>query len=1138
MRIRSLTTRMLFGALCCGVIAALPVNAFPQETPATEVADDSQPETSPAEEPTPDAEPNPAADWERLIYLPYKNLKQVFEKETATVFMPYSQYLKLWAGKTIPDDDSEKPPIEAVISRADYRGKVVNDLVKIEAVFTMQVLGKPWAEVPLKFGDAAVGKMTASNERILLRGTGEGTYALLLPEKGEHTVTLELVSRIRTSPDGRSFSLQCPTVGITNFDLEIPAADQTVEVTPHLVSTPIKSEGNLTRVQAGLGATKTISARWHPRVSSAPEMDLLASVENQLDIRVADGLIHTHAALAYKVLRGNLDQVRIAVPTGHRILDVSSPALKGWKAAKEQSGQVITVDLLPGKSRTITIEVHTERPVPDDIFSLAGIDPDGVNHGIHARGAVRESGLISVNHAADITLPIETQTGLTRIESAEIPKAMRRPGGMYFKFYTRDFDFQLRAKPVEPRITAVQNTRLEFRDDELHVDTSTIYTVERAGVFELRYQLPENFKVATVHCEQMEKYTVTEDTQELVVALSQKNMGQIYVVISGNVDFQAGKEKTELKLPVLTPIGTTRETGTVAVFAPEAIEIVTEEDAVIAAQPIRPRNIHPVPNMRLTAVWAYTQRPMEITVTTLRKPTRLTASVGTQVNIKQELVEVNALLHFDIQYAGIDTFVFAVPESVEDVQIENVDSGNGTAIKQRSRADEAEEGWVTWTVAMQRDVTGSQQFRIKYDLKPETEGTTATVLIEPPRILDVPANTSRGTAAVSPARVYGEVAVNKDRALSVAAATETLEAIDVRELKLLDQNTDLAYRYFKQPVEVQLTASKHEIQEVVETVVPRALIEAVTSTDAGTTYRCRYKITSSERQRLSIDLPAEAELLGVTVAGKRGSLERNAAGSPPAGWESYFVNVAREGSSEKPFHLMVLFRVERVNATFPQWGGPLSIDIPRIGGSNAVPVQQLRVAAWVPDEYALVGSPEQFSNDRQAFPNWNPAAIASTDNPNDLNTWIGGDSAGLFEFPISGHAYSYTNLGGTDRFTVTYWRSAMYMVVISGALFLVALLLSRTSWHNKLSVLVIGGFVLALLAVRFPNLAVHAFSSALLGIIAMAVLWCVHSLFRLRPHLPIGENVSQLAQPVSVATVVPPPGVFADWNANFRKRRD
>ncbi len=1123
MSIRPLVTRMFIGSVCCCALIGFPAAAFAES-----------PETEPA---AAEAKPLTADDWERLIYLPYKNLKQVFEKETATVFMPYSQFLKLWSGKA-PDPDADHPPVAAVISRADYRGRVVKDLVKIEAVLTVQVLGKPWAEVPLHFGDAAVGKMTASHEKILLRGTGEGTYALLLPEKGEHTVTLELVSRIRTSPDGRSFALECPPVGITNFELEIPAADQTVEITPHLVSTPVDAEGNSTRVTAGLGATKTIAARWHPRVSSAPEMDLLASVENQTEIRVADGLIHTHASLAYKILRGKLDQVRISVPDGHRILDVASPALKGWQAAKEQSGQVITVDLLPGNSRTITIDVHTERPVPDDSFALAGIDGDGVNHGIHARGAVRESGLIAVNHASDITLPIETQTGLVRIESSEIPESLRRPGGMYFKFYTRDFDFRVRAKPVEPRIVAAQYTRLEFRDDELHLDATSTFSVERAGVFELRFQLPENFKVENVVCDEMEKYSVADDAQELVVALAQKSLGETQVAVSGNVDFQAGKEKTQLKLPVLQPLGVTRETGTVAVFAPDAIEIITEEDAVIAAQPIRPRNVQGVHNMRLTSVWAYTRRPMQITVTTVRKPTRLAASVGTRVDVKQELVEVNSLVQYDIQYAGIDTFVMAVPEAVEDVQIEQVDSGNGTAIKQRSRAEQAVDGWVTWTVVMQREVSGTQQFRVKYDIKPDETDETATVLIKPLRVLDIPANEARGTAAITPARVYGEVAVNKDRALSVSAATETMEVIDVRELKLLDQNANLAYRYFKQPVEVQLTAAKHEIQEVVETVVPRALIETVATDNASLTYRCRYKITSSERQRLSLDLPEGAELLGVTVAGKRGSLERNAGGTPRAGWESYFVNVAREGSSDQPFDLMVLFRLDKSTATFPQWGGTFSIDIPRIGGADAVPVQQLRVAAWVPDEYALVGSPDEFTNDRQAWPDWNQAAIASTENPAGLDNWIGGNSAGLFEFPIAGHAYTFTNLGGTDRFAVTYWRSSMYMVVISGAFFLVALLLARTSWHNKLSVLVIVGFVMALLAVRFPNLAVHVLSAALPGIIAMAVLWCVHSLFRLRPHLPLTESVSAFSQPAAVAAVVPPPGVFSDWNSHYHKGRD
>jgi len=1112
-------TRVLPVWICMWFLAISPPDVHAQESESSDA-----PAT---EEPQPDTKPE--TDWERLIYLPYKNLQKVFERESATVFMPYSQFLKMWGEKALDPADPDSPPVAAVISRADYSGKVEKDLAKITAKFTVQALGKPWAEIPLQFGDAAVGKMTASHEKILLRGTGEGSYALLFPEKGEHTVTLELVTRIRTSPDGRSFTLRCPPVGITNVELEIPAADQTVEITPHLVSTPVESEGNVTKVKAGLGATQTITARWHPRVSSAPEMELLASVENTIDIRVADGLIHTHASLAYQVLRGKLDQVRISVPAGQRILDVSAPALKGWQAEKVQDGQVITVDLLPGNSKRIVIDVHTERAVPDGPFSLAGIDSDSINHGIHARGAVREHGVIAVHHAAEITLPIETQTGLVRIESSEIPENLRRDGGMFFKFYTRDFDFRVQAKPVQPRVVVEQLSQFEFRDDEVHLTADLAYTIERAGLFELRYELPDGFKVDAVYSKAMEKYTVADTTGELVVALTGKTLGAIFVRVSGHVDFRTGQEKTEFKLPVLTPMGVTRETGVVNLFAPEAIELITTEDAVIAAQPIRPQKVRPVANMRLASSWAYTRRPMEITVTTLRKPTRLTAAVGTDVEVKQELTEVVTTLNYDIQYAGMDTFVFAVPEAVADVQIDQIGSA-GTAIKQRSRAQEAVDGWVTWTVVMQRDVKGKQQFRVKYDLKPERDDAGTEVLIEPIRVLETPANETRGTNAVAPARVYGEVAIGKERSLSVSAATTTLEAIDVRELQLMSSDANLAYRYYKQPVDVRLTASKHEIQEVVETVVARALIEAVVTEDASTTYRCRYKIISSERQRLSIQLPEDAELLGVMVAGKRGTLERDNSAKPPSGWQSFFVNVAREGRSEDPFYLMVLFRLEHSATAFPEWGGSLSLEIPYLGGEAPAPVQQLKVAIWTPDEYSLVGKPDQFTNDRYAEVSWTPTTIASTEKVNAFDGWIGGESVGLFEFPIAGHGYGYSNLGGARNLTVTYWRSSIYTIVISGALFLVALLLSRTTWHNKLSVVVVAGFVMALLAVRYPNLAVHVVSAALPGIVVMALIWLVHSLFRLRPHLTEHKELAPLSFTKPAAAVVPPPGVFNDFN--------
>lgn len=1074
------------------------------------------------------------SEWERLIYVPYKNLKQVFEKETATVFMPYAEFLKLWGNRGAGGNKTGQPPVGAVISRADYVGTVVKDLAHVKATFTVRVLGKPWAEIPLSFGDAAVGKMTASHESILLRGTGEGTYSLLLPESGEHTVTLELVSRIRTSPDGRSFSLQCPPVGITNFELTVPAADQTVEITPHLVSTPIKTEGNTTRVEAGLGATKQISARWFPRVSTAPEMDLLASVENTIDIRVADGLIHSHASLVYKILRGRLDQVRIVVPSDHRILDVAAPSLKGWQAAKDQAGQIITVELLPGKARTITVDVHTERPVPDATFSLAGVDPNGKVHGIHTMGAVRESGVIAVGHTSDITLPIEKQTGLVRIESTEIPEALRRRNGKFFKFYTHDFELTAVAKPVEPRIVATQQTRFEFRDDELHLDATIGYEVERAGIFELRYRLPEGFTVETVESESMDKWSVAAESNELVVALNRKTLGQFVIEISGHVDFRAGREETKLKLPLLVPQGVARETGTIQIFAPEAIEVITADDDVIAAQPIRPRNVSTPRNMRLTSAWSYSRQPVEITVTTLRKPTRLTASVGTKVDVKQELVEVNAILDYRVQYAGIDTFVFAVPESVGDVQIEQLDAGSGTAIKQRSKAEEADEGWVAWTVVMQHNVMGHQKFSVKYDLKPEQADEKSAVTIEPPRVLPTPANEKQGTLEIVPARIYGEVAVMKDRALTIDAATETLEPIDVRELKSLPHDANLAYRYFKQPVQVALTAAKHEIQEVVETVVSRALIEAVVSEDEPWTYRCRFRITSSQRQRLSLSLPAHAELLGMMVAGKKGVLERDTTTDPQPGWDAYFVNVARTGGSDEPFGLTVVFRVE--SGALKNWGGSLSAQIPRIGGPEAtVPVQQLRVAVWVPDDFSLVGTPKRFSNDRDPILTWSLADVSSARNTQTSEKWIGEGTAGLFEFPTAGRAYTYKNLGGTANLTVTYWRSSIYTLVISGTVFIVSLLLRRTTWHNKLSVLVIAAFAVAIAGVRWPDVVMHAVSAALPGIAAMFVIWFVHGLFQIRPHHPHIEEAKTALFPMSVAAVVPPPGIFKAQRDTFER---
>ena len=137
--------------------------------------------------------------------LPYRELRSVFEKQKATVFMPYDEYLKLIAKDSMPKPG--QPPVAAVISAATYRTTIDRDVARIEAEYTVRVLGQAWSELPVKFGNAAVGEVTseligdAKADKILLRASGDGTYSLLFPTPGEYKVKIQLGSSSDTSSE-------------------------------------------------------------------------------------------------------------------------------------------------------------------------------------------------------------------------------------------------------------------------------------------------------------------------------------------------------------------------------------------------------------------------------------------------------------------------------------------------------------------------------------------------------------------------------------------------------------------------------------------------------------------------------------------------------------------------------------------------------------------------------------------------------------------------------------------------------------------------------------------------------------------------------------------------------------------------
>lgn len=1069
-----------------------------------------------------------SAPDEQLIYVPYAELREVFEKHGAAVFLPFQEYLSLWE-KAWPQRGRapEAPPVGGVISTAQYTAKVEKDLVRVQATYTVQVLKAGWVEIPVAFGEAAIGSVQGEPETVLLRGTGNGTYALLFSKPGEQKVTLELTARVRTAPEGRSFELQIPNVGITSFELTIPEADQSIELQPKLLQEVKGDTPQTTQLVARLGSTDRVTARWHPRVGTKPDMELLASATNATLISIEDGLIHADAYFQIEVLRGQLEQVQVAVPKGQRILDVTSAArLKEWTVAEEENRQIVTATFLSRQSGRIPLEIHTEWALTAEPFEAAGLSEEGAR-GIHLVNVLRESGQIALRAATDLVLNVTQQMGLARIDESEVDARIKRPGAAYFKFYSPQCRLMATAKPVEPRITVEQQADVVITSQQLRLQTQLQYLIERAGLFELSLKIPAGLTVETVQCDGLKQYDVSSDGAVLTISLRESRQGTlpVSVLLVRPRDPQASTE--EFPIPLLEPVGAEVETGKVRILAPETLEVVTDPAGIVGFQPDPSPSNGSRGTNRLVSAWTFTRRPVALPARTSLRPTRLTAVVATTVDVQPGQQRVASLLTYQVEFAGLDTFRFEVPEAVSSTLQIELASGNVPPIREKSPGA-AVEGWVPWTVKLQREATGAVRFRLTYDVAPATaadKSETATIAVV--RALDpfVEVDGSPAQRSIKIARITGEVTVRKDRALSVAttATGGDVEAIDVRELAELPSDGFMAYRYFQQPVELGLKASKFEVQGVLETVASRGLVEVVLDRSGIALTRARYRLQSSERQRLRIDLPKGIEPLGAELDGRSIPLEKNPDAKPLDGWDAFYVNVARTKASDEAFYLTVQYRMTLAPSPFQTYGGKLQLRLPSVGGSNAaVPVQQLRVVLWSPEEFSFVGTPNHFEQYRN--PVWRAAMFNQRPQTSveEHQAWIGAATGGLFDFPTEGTPHVYTNLGGRVRIETQWWHLPFYTWIVSGALVVIAVILRNTSWENKLTLGIVGVFLASAYALSDADLIWNGLLVARYGLLALLALWVVHAMFRRGPR----SRSSSKPPGTPPAAVIPPPGVF------------
>ncbi|MFK7778820.1 MAG: hypothetical protein QM501_12000, partial [Gimesia sp.] len=586
-------------------------------------------------------------------------------------------------------------------------------------------------------------------------------------------------------------------------------------------------------------------------------------------------------------------------------------------------------------------------------------------------------------------------------------------------------------------------------------------------------------------------------------------------------------------------------------------------------------------NMSLASLWDYNRRPVTIPVQIRIKPTRLVADVATTVEIKEQIAEVTTRVNYQVQYAGIDTFRFAVPEAIADlIQIRSLSTAPTPSIKQKRRSEKAVDGWVIWTVTTQRNVQGPYSLEVRYDITPGMSASVSTpaskeggqdakgdkeeakvtdekkkveevesgqlslkkIILQPLKVLGLEkTDDDLRSRSVPLSRVYGEISIRKSKTLSVSTSQldEQLDPIDIRELKNLPQEGFLAYRYFSQPVTLELISTRHKIQEVVETIILKSLVEVVVSKEGRSTYRCRYLMKSSERQQLKVALPKGMEPLSVTVAGHPVPLEKDEQSQSESGWSSYFINVARDQASDQTFLISLLF-TKPVPQITDSWAGKLKLPLPRFGGTTGenVVVQQLKTAIWVPDQYALVGVADDFEPvDPPFLAGIIPKRGGKNISGNAFDSWIGASAGSLIDFPTEGRAFTFTRLGGSNEISVSWWKLSIFSLVLGIALVVIAFVMRKKSCVSKVGLLIFVVFILALVSLNNADIILHGVYAARFGIYTLLALWILYAFTGRRtengtPHFIDDAQKIKINVSGQAAAVIPPPGVFDEFLQN------
>ncbi|MCE9635758.1 MAG: hypothetical protein K8T90_08640 [Planctomycetes bacterium] len=871
---RTSLTRRIGGAFALLLAAAVATLVGP--APSDVRAQDGGPRPAPAR--TDDDVPPPSR-----VYIPFEDLKKVFEQEGKGVFVPYAEFRDLWR-KAMDRGPDTAPP--SGVSSALYEGTVDGDLAVVEATLEVQSGSDGESAVPVGLAGATIGSATLDGKPAVIVSDKKGRR-VVVRGKGPHTLKVTLVAAVLPKDGDRTVAFPSAGAPVSRLSFAVPGEGVRVTVEPNLATTRTDEGSGVTRVMAYVGAAPEVRLTWRPKPVEQAGAAAIVQAQSEVLHRVGEQTVETRLFVRFWMLRGGARAFRVAFPATERVLQVEGAGIRSWEESDAvvngASGRELRVELHNDAEGSYDLSVLFERPrtAGDTVAELPTLTFPGTS---------REAGTIAVQVLPPVAVRPATVEGLYRVPTDETSEWMRAakpltPGVtvLAWRYAGAARRLSVSVETVAPEISVGERTVLDITSGAAVLRAALDLVVERAGLFQARVSMPEGWELQSAQVQDGATMRAVDARVEgegaarhVLLDLGARRQGAvpIFLVLRRalviGTDGPAGDAGQTLALPVLIVDGVARSRGVFAVAADEAFDVrtgaltgfVPAEPAVLAAanlpaDPAQPRAV--------LFGFRHAGEARSGTLTIVRRKPLVVAEAVTLAGVEEDRLHVRHSIRFVVRYAGVDTFRFALPKSVADrVRLD------GGAVKEHTRApDTTDADRVVHTVVFQSPVLGETVLRVEYDLPQEP------LAVGGARQLEVPALQVLGVE-----REQGWYEVTRDPALSVEGTGKGLIYADAREIPAWARSADafLAWRRLSQPHGLTLQVAKHQAVPILQAVVNALALDTLVGGGTVALTEVRMDVQVNGLQFLRVELPAGAQVESAEVDGRPVSprIEKNA----------------------------------------------------------------------------------------------------------------------------------------------------------------------------------------------------------------------------------------------------------------------